>query len=793
MRKNNYNRFLISTCIAAVGLAMSAAPALAQDTIAAAKSESQADKDGNEIIVTAQRRSENAMKVPVSLTVIGAETLQERGITDLSAVSRLAPSLQSSQDNQFSIRGIGTSSYADTVESSVTQVIDDVVLGSRYFANIGFYDVQRVEVLNGPQGLLFGKNASAGVVNITTTPPALGETSGSFDVEGTSRYRDGKDGLGVRVRATANVPFGSNTALRLNATYSSQDSIVRFIQTAPGARSEADIEQYAFRAKFLTEPSDNLSIYLIGDYAKSSGIAGMYDYTYRSLGAASQYPAILAAQGITASPRNLTTAVDAPFFRDLKTGGLSAKVALTLENGWEISNIAAWKAYKMDYTFDSDFTPVNYFNRNASTGKYNQFSNELRIALPAESAFSGQFGAYYFYSKNDFVGDRGGLNGFPASVARGFPFCVGATVTAGPPPACSVSNTTFIGQDFAGKYTNESIAAFGQFTYELSDGFKLTAGGRVTHDKVALDLAENKRRYFVTLGVPNNSYTGRASNTNFSWKIGADWEASPNTLVYAFYGHGYKGPGFSNSAPRANADLSVEPEISRGGEIGLKQSFADRRVNVSVSAFHTKFDNLQVQAFNGEIRTITLTNAAKATTKGVDLNIQARVLGGLTLSAAATILDAKYDDYPGRACYIAQTTPSCTSTDPLIRGTFDVSGREVPQSAKFTAVLGADYDMPITESLDLSLGVNYYHRSRLLTDYAPGTFVPPIDTIGANLGIKTGKWRAELFCKNCFNQVRAVSAEVEPGDGNNVGALTYLQRWSWDSVRTIGLRLGMNF
>lgn len=772
------SKFLISCAV--IGIVPSA---YAQD----AASADAPDDDAGEIVVTAQRRSENVMKVPVSVTVISAEALASSGTNDLRAVTKLAPSLQASQDNQFSIRGIGTTTFADTVEASVSQVIDDVVLGSRYFASIGFYDIERVEVLNGPQGLLFGKNASAGLINITTALPKLGETSGSFDAEGTSRHRDGKDGLGIRLRSTINVPVGETTALRVNATYNSQDSIVRLSRTTPG-RAEADIEEYAVRAKLLIEPTSNLSIYVIGDYANFSGISGTFDYTYRSLGAGSGYPALLAAAGVTPGPRNLTSVVDGEYFRDLKTGGLQAKVSYQLDSGLEISNIAAWKTYSLDQVFDSDFTTANSFNRNAAVSNYDQFSNELRVALPADGLISGQFGLYYFYSENDLGGDRAGMSGLPAFVTRGFPFCVGATVTAGPPPACSVSNRAFLGQDYAGTNTNESFAAFGQLSYQVADTLKLVAGGRITRDEVSLDLTENVNPYFVTLGVPNSRFSGTAKNTNFSWRLGADWEATPTTLVYGFYGHGYKGPGFSNASPAPGADLSVEPEISKGGEIGIKQVLFDRKVNLSLSAFYTKFDDLQVQAFDAVLQTVILQNAAKATTKGIDFNVQARPISGLTISAAATLLDAKYNSYPGRECYPGLVLPSCTAN-----GSFDVSGRRIPQSAKFTSVTSADYVTPVSEGLDLTLGGSFYHRSPLLSEYAPGATIPSWNTFDGTIGIKGDGWNLGLFCKNCFNEIRPVSIEVEAGDGINRGALTLVQRWSFDSIRTFGVRLGANF
>ena len=176
-----------------------------------------ADNANNgEIIVTAQRVSQNVLKVPVSVTVVGAEELLKRGANDLTAVTRLAPSLQVAQDNTFSIRGVGTATFANTVEASVSQVVDDVVLGNREYAANAFYDVARVEVLNGPQGLLFGKNASAGLVNITTNKPKLGVFSANGDGEFVRRDRPVKDGNGYQLRATLNLPIGDSAALRLN-------------------------------------------------------------------------------------------------------------------------------------------------------------------------------------------------------------------------------------------------------------------------------------------------------------------------------------------------------------------------------------------------------------------------------------------------------------------------------------------------------------------------------------------------------------------------------------------------
>lgn len=768
---------LLASCAAMVpGLAQAQAPAAsAQDDVLA------------EIIVTAQRRSESVLKVPTSVAVVSADLLTSNGVNDLASITKLTPSLQTGIDDTFSIRGIGTNTYAPTVESTVSQVVDDVVLGIPAFAANAFYDVARVEVLNGPQGLLFGKNASAGLVNITTVNPVLGETSGFIDAEGTSRFRPGSNGLGIRNRAALNVPVTETSALRIAGTYSSQDSLVRNL-VKPVGRYEDDVEEKGVRLKFLSDPGNGFTINLGGDYFKRTGISGFWDTTYRTLGANTQYRTILGGAGVVPSADNLEIAQDGQSWRDIEMGGVQAKLAYVFDDGMELSSISAWKKMDHSYANDSDQTPVNFLNVNTNSTQYDQFSQEVRLALPDDGPFGGQAGLYYFQSNTDNAVQRGGFNNLPAAVLPRFPFCVGATVTAGPPPACSVSNLYFLGQDSRLESQVRSYAAFGQFNYALTEQLKLTTGGRLTYDKASIDLVENTKKYFVTLGVPNNVSKGDVDNTNFSWKVGLDYDLDPNTLVYGFYGRGYKGPGFSNASPKAGADISVRPEISKGGEVGIKSSLLDRKLIISASVFHTRFTDLQVQSFDEVLQANTLNNAATATTKGADLTLQARPVRGLTLGASLSYTDAKFNSYPGAQCYVLQSNASCA-----VNNTFDAGGLRVPLSAKFTSTLTADYTVPVTDSLDGVTGVTYYHRSPLNSGFAPGMTVPTTDRFDANLGIKAESWSVSLFCKNCFNQIRPYAIGNDAGDAVNAKTLSLTQRFNYDSVRTLGVRMGVNF
>ncbi|WP_333836300.1 TonB-dependent receptor [Novosphingobium sp.] len=766
------------------------ASAAAQDAAPAAPAEAAqpatttADNSG-EIIVTAQRRSESVMKVPLSVSVVTADTLVKRGVNDLSSVTKLTPSLQVAQDNTYSIRGVGTATFATTVESSVSQMVDEVVLGNGEFATNAFYDLERVEVLNGPQGLLFGKNASAGLVNITTAKPKIGKLEGNADLELVTRDRPVKNGHGVQARTTLNLPVSENSALRINAIYSGQDSIT-YPDVNPKVRNDMGVRNLGLRAKYLWQPDNALSVYVLGDYNRQRGISGRYDITYRQLGTGSAYTGL----GVPSGTNNLTFQADAPNFRDTETGGAQANISYTFDSGVQLVNIAAWKHLSNNFSFDSDETKFNFFNTNSSHQNYNQFSEELRLAVPDNGKITGQVGLYFYHSQLDQQNLLGGNNGFPAFLLPTFPFCVGATQLGAPPAACPVSNRTFLGQDSRFTLKQNSYAGFGQVSYHLTDTLKATVGGRVTYDRASIDLLENTGQYFITLGIPNNRSDQTTDATNFSYKAGLDWQVTPDTLLYGFYGRGYKGPGFSNTAPAPGANLAVRPEISKGGEVGVKTRLFDRRLTLSLSAFYTRYTDLQVQSWIAVLRTFVLANAATATTKGIDATFSARLFDGFTLSGAATYADAKYNSFPGAQCYPSQTTSGCSAT----QSSFDAGGYRIPLSAEFTSTIGADYEHRLSDDLTGQISVSYYHRSSLSAGFGPQFQIPAWDTLDASLGIKAAHVNLALFCKNCTNEIRPLSIGSDGGDGTlSPQVLTLNQRFGYNSVRTIGVRAGINF
>lgn len=784
--------------ILALGTALTGTSAYAQEQADTGASPS----SSTEIIVTAQRRSESLQKIPVSLTAVTSDIIQSRQINDLSQIARAAPSLQIGSDNGFSVRGVGTLTFTGTIDSSVALSLDEVNLGRPFLAAPQFIDLERVEVLNGPQGLLFGKNASAGLLNIVTAKPKLGVYSSKTDVEIVQRDTPDAAGSasGVVVREVLNIPLGANAAFRLNALYSYQEPGTTFVGTPlPGVRNDTDNRSYTLKGKFLYEPSEALSIYIIGDYTKNSGVAGAFDRPYLKTDPTSINLPALNADGLTAGEDNFSYGGERGYYRDLKTGGAQANIAYELDSGIEISNLAAWRFYKIDQQYDIDNLSADGASINLTDGRYDQYSNEFKVALPAGNRLSGQVGLFYFKSTLDQSNLIRGSNYISPSTLRGFPFCVGAPVNPGPPPNCSVSNVSFLGRDNDYVLNTESYAGFGQLTYDVTDQLELIAGGRWTRDKVSINLTQGQFPYFTNLGGPRGTLDRSYSNTDFSWKLGAQFQATPDIMLYGFYGRGYKGPGFNDVAPNVNTDLVVREETSKTAEIGFKTAFFDRKLTFNVSAFHTKFDDFQVQSFDPIVRTFQILNAAKVTTKGFEVNMFANPVEGLSFNGSASVLDAKFDSFPGAQCYPTQATGGCS----LTVQTFDAAGLNLPNAPKFTATVQGKYEFQTSGSTKPFIEANWYYRSSVKPQTAetPGATIPRVHLIGASFGAQLGEnVRLSLFCRNCTNQHLPVSISTEPGDAsarNNRGQatpkLTLVSTYSLDSFRSVGANMSVKF
>lgn len=778
MKTKIYERGVSRTALILAGVAaLAAVPAQAQDD-----SENADDSDNGIIFVTAQRSSQNLQDVPVSITAVTSETLEDRQINSASEIYLAAPTVQISGNNDnVSVRGIGTLAFTPSVESSVGFSVDDVNVGRTGLALGAFDDVERVEVLNGPQGLLFGKNSSAGLLNIVTRRPELGTFGGFATAELNWRDTTPDDGFGVILRGTVNAPLGDNAALRINTRYTHQEAIV---QDIGAITSDDNEEDWGIRGKLLFEPTDNLEIYLIGEYAETSG---RFLDSYRLAAPGGEITPELTASGITAAPDNFLTATSRATFRDTEVSSVQGTVAYTLDNGWQIINVTAYKNLGINSNLDSDRTAASILDINRVDSSYSQFSNELRLAIPDTSPVHGQLGLYYFQADETDTRLLGGDLGLPPFVSPGFPFCVNPPVVSpGPPPNCNVANDFALGRDTMTDFELKSYAAFGQLNFDVTDRLTLIAGGRVTRDEISTVAVQQQNNYFASLAAPG-TFTGEVSNTNFSYKLGAQYDISDDTMVYGYYATGYKGAAF-NDVFLPGVPTQVDPETAETFELGLRTSFADNRVIFNLTGFITQFDDYQAQAFNTEFQTFLLQNAGSLESKGIEGQLTVRPTTGLTLNANVSLLDSVYSSFVGAICFPGQ--PNCGPNN-----TFDASGQRLPGGAKFTSTITAAYDYPLSDTMDGFINANWYHRSSLNFDVSgnPGTGIPATDFVGAAVGFETDSLRFSLFCRNCFDQNRPTGIGTWAGDAQNFNLTTTFQTWDVSSVRNWGVSLGYNF
>lgn len=771
-----FSKYAVLMCTGASLATTFASPAWADQ--AAPQAASPADEtDGvSDIVVRAQRFDQSLQKVPVAVTVVTGADLETRKLHDLTQITSQVPSLELGTDNTFTLRGVGSTIFSTNVDASVGVMVDDVSLGvPLLMAHAAFNDLQQIEVLTGPQGLLFGRNTSAGLINITTARPKLGEFSGSASLEYNNRDKAPGGHLGLIGSLMLNVPLGSNSALRFSVLESFQNPIAKaIVNKSPNAQ----LNQLRFqpKMKFLWEPDDRLSFYLIADYSRERGIGGIWDGTFRSAGAGGGDQAFLAAENIVPSPSNLLFGVSGADFRSIDTGGVSAKISYKISPTLTISDIVAWRAYNSKYNLDSDFTSASVLDINGGFGHFNQYSNELRLAINTPS-LDGQIGLYTYASTLDESQVLDGSGGTP------FPH--------------------FLYGNSDHYLSNRSLAVYGQFNYRITPSLQLIAGGRLTDDHIhARVIAGNypgicpfapggspNGTCVLIGGIPNQDYNVAADNTNFSYKIGAQYDIKPDISAYISYGTGYKSPAFATNLAYVGQDPYILPETVTDLEVGLKMFLFDHKLRFNVAGFIANFTNLQTQSFTPTGVPIQ-GNAEGTRTAGVEVNATARPAKALTVNFNAAILDSHYTNYSTNACYTGQSSATCPNGI-----FFQGAGITTPSSARFHSTLQGLYEVELGGASALVFESNWFHRSSInyQTNAAPFSAVGSVNVFGASLTYKSGKaFDIAIFCKNCTNRLVPTTIGGEPGDAG-FGIVSVLQRWNYNSVRTIGASVNLRF
>ena len=730
------------------------------------------------VTVTAERRKEDVQTVPVAMSVVSGDTLKQLNIYDPAQLPLLSPSLQLEGGNDsvgaayYSVRGIGTALSTDAGESSVGVMINGVAMSRPDMGIVQYFDIDRVEVLRGPQGFLFGENASAGLINITTVPPKVGsyESLAHAEYGGTTAAGGGKEFNG---QVAQNIPIGDKQALRIDGFCTTNPGVIRNI--LPGNDSNLGEKEGGARVEYLWQPNDRLDIYAIGDYAAESGL-GVAAQSWGIVRPGGFVQPLNLAAGINATLTNTDVAADGKDDAHFRAGGAQLQVAYHLDGGLDLTNIAAWRTFRQSISADLDFLPENEFNTNTQSRTEKQFSDELRLSSPSTGLVTYQAGLYYLTARySQYRNLSGRLEG---------------AVPTLPPGDMSV----FGGVDLE-SLPASNYAVYGQGAAHVTDRLRVIAGGRYTYDEISNTAQSLCNGVLVCLFNQILPYQ-HVSDTNFSWRAGLQYDISSGSMAYFTFARGYKGPAINDSN---QATKPLRPEIPTSLEFGLKSTLLDHRLIVDADVFHTDFRDYQATAFDRVTFARVLANAGKLRTEGAELDLRAMPASGLTLTAGLMYDDAYYVSFQGQPCYPLE--PSGTGRNRCdASGNSDASGNRLEDAPAWSGSVTGSYVHPISSSYFGFIRADYHYRSKVnfSADGDPNTVEPGYGILGMSFGVSpsSGSWQLSVFARNLadrrFLSYKFLNPWVNFVGDNALGG-DYWNSFGVDSFRTVGVALDLHF
>jgi len=756
------------------------------------------------VTVSARQRDENLQKVPLAVSVVSGEWLDRSYTVNTQQLSQLVPSLYYNSANPrntaYTIRGLGSNTLSvsaanDGIEPGVGFYVDGVYHGRPATAAFDFTDIDRIEVLRGPQGTLFGKNTTAGAINITSRLP-------TFQPEGSGEISLGEQGF-VQAKGTVSGPLSQTVAGRLSVQYTERDGTLHNVRTG---KDENELNNYAVRGQLLFKPDDSLNVRLIGDVSNLDSDCCTQNYlrvgsSLRS--AARQFEGLAAnlpAHGLPAySPpsRNIydrLTDIDAPLHIDTQDGGVS------LNADWNVgpvtlTSISAWRYWKWDVANDRDYTgiPIQLVQRIPS--RQDQYSQEFRVASNGDGPFT-YVGGLYFYTQE--------INGKPISIYG--PAATYWLVSTTSFPRMPDNLADGYGQYGDSHYRMKSYAAFGEVNYHFTDRLIGTVGVRYTYE-------DKNGTYSTTVsgGLPTTpgtlqdnaklslfrpqSYRASDNGGNPSGRLNLAYQFTDDLMGYVSYAYGYKSGGLNMSGlplDAANnpalATAVIKDETNRTWEAGLKSAWWDNRATANLAAYRTVVRNYQADITSSTetaaIRTYPA-NIPEVRVQGVEGDFAALLFRGFTLRASFAYADGKYTDYPKGPCPLEWQNPNAAGgCQPLVapaslaiktsnpRGNPDVPGAYVLTGlplaglSKWAGSLGFDYELPIGSDAFL-VHADTSARSDYNSDTANSIYtrIAGYAVVNASIGYRfNDNWEVDVFARNLFDRNYVTALTVQTGN-----------------------------
>jgi iron complex outermembrane receptor protein len=566
----------------------------------------------DEVVVTARKRNEQIQDVPMSVSAVGAQDLEEGGYTMLKDIGFLFPNVSFNDSNgsgaSLSIRGLESDAFGG--DASVGLYLDEVYVGSEGTLGQRIVDIERIEVLRGPQGTLFGRNTVAGAINVTSVKPSaepefkLDATYGSYDL--------------VSLRAVASGPLASDRLFgRITAAHRTRDGQ---LENRLGGPAGNDQDGQSARAQVLFVPADSLELLLSLDASRDRTFDNLFDITGAN------------ALGRDPDGYDRVSEWSPRGFNDRDIWGASVRATYTVDD-LTVTSISALRSTKGGFLSDRDFTSIPILETGSKSND-DSFSQELRLSTSHEKGTNWVLGLYYFGLDDDRETDVHILEGFLGPGLRDDVVTKAHTQTW-------------------------SAAIFGNLDFALSDTTNLELGARYTHDQ--RDLSYEQTAALPIPGfLPVPLFTDSVSNGELTPTATLRYKASENFMTYVRYARGYKSAGF-NSGPSANPDqLVYKPEFVDSAEIGFKSDLLNQRLRLNLTAFYLEYKDIQLSEldFSGGF----VSNAAEATSKGAELEIKIAPTAGLQLAAGIGYTDASFKKFLDRTGNRLPRAPKWTAS-----------------------------------------------------------------------------------------------------------------------------------
>jgi iron complex outermembrane receptor protein len=723
----------------------------------------------DEIVVTSRRRTEVLQDVPIPISVIGGKQIEESGAFNVNRVKELVPSVQFYSSNPrnttLNIRGLGSTFGLtnDGIDPGVGFYVDGVYYARPAAGTLDFIDVERIEVLRGPQGTLFGKNTSSGAISITTRKPSFTPGASFESSFGNYGY--------IQAKASITGALTKKIAGRLSFSGTQRDGLIENVRTL---KNTNDLNNLGFRGQLLFQPTENLSILLAADNSRQrpdgyaqvvAGVVTTQRPAYR------QFNAIISDLGYSLPSLNAFDRKidhDTPWISNNELGGVSLNADLKIGPG-TLTSTTAYRYWKWEPSNDRDFTGLQSLAKSNNYSKHNNWSQEVRYAGELSEKLSGVVGLYYI--NQEVQTDPVAIEESGSATWR---FSQSTTSELWKTPGL------FEGYGIRNRFSikSTSAAAFANLDYEVLTGLHLLPGIRYNYDKK--DVSFDRTTYgglqttdpallaLKNLVYSNQSYVADADENNFTYSLTAAYRPNKRINTFATYSTSFKPIGVNVSGlPTVNGaaatDLAViKPEDTKHYEFGIKSNPTDN-ITLNVTFHNSNIKNYQTNVQSPEIGVNRgyLANAEKVRVRGAELDANVRLNQYFSFYGNAAYTDAKYIRFTNAPLPLEETGLTVNGAQVAFK---DISGGRLPGVSKWAGSLGGEFAVPAKffgRQAKFFTAFDASSRSGFSSSPSPSAFlnVDGYTLLNGRLGYKTPTgisvyiWGRNIFDKNYFEQL----------------------------------------